>query len=177
MRRVMLVCLLVLACEKDGKSKVPDGPIPPTAIPPVTFSADSGVTDDVVKECKLQTRIPQWIADNADGAKPGPADGTPRVLTIEVTRAMATGGGAWSGPKQLIARGTLTENGQEIASFRAQRTSGGGAWGGYKGTCGILEICGEELGEDIGLWLRAPTKDALLGELGKDDDDDDDDDD
>jgi hypothetical protein len=168
------VVAAALGCEKDREgSNVPSGPIPPTTVVPVTFAENSGVPDDVKKECHLETRIPEWVAENAKGAAPGAAGASGRVLTMEIKSLMGTGGGAWSGPKQILMEGTLTENGQTIANFTARRTSGGGAWGGYKGTCSILEICGEELGEDIGKWLRAPTMDAKLGELEDDDDDDD----
>ena len=87
------------------------------------------------------------------------------MLSLEITQIMGGGGGAWSGPKRIVLEGTLTEGGQQIGSFRAQRTSGGGAWGGYKGTCSILEICAEELGEDVGKWMHGPTQGAKLGEL------------
>lgn len=147
-------------------SKVPDaGPIPATVIPAVVFAGDSGVTDDVKAECGLERRIPAWIADNAPGATPGAANGAGRVLTLEITGIMGAGGGAWSGPKQIRMSGTLADNGQVIGTFKARRTTTGGMWGGYKGTCSMLEICGEELGEDVGAWLQNPTMDARLGEL------------
>ena len=38
-------------------------------------------------------------------------------------------------------------------------------YGGFKGTCSILDTCIEELGEDIAEWLLAPSMDGRLGEL------------
>jgi hypothetical protein len=158
-------------CKKDGDTEAPTGPIPATTVAPITYAEDAGVTKEVRAECGLDKKIPEDIADNAPGATPGAADASGRVLAMEITQLMGTGGGVWSGPKQIVLEGTLTENGNVIGSFTARRTTTGGAWGGYKGTCSLLERCSEELGEDIGAWLHRPTMDAKLGELGDDDDD------
>ena len=86
-------------------------------------------------------------------------------LDIEIVAMMGAGGGMWSGPKQMTVVGTLTEGGAVVGTFRARRTTTGGAWGGYKGTCSLLGRVGKALAKDIGDWLRAPTNDARLGEL------------
>ena len=43
--------------------------------------------------------------------------------------------------------------------------AGGGAFGGYKGTCSILGRCIKTLGSDIAKWLANPTMDAKLGNV------------
>ena len=70
----------------------------------------------------------------------------------------AKGGGVMSGPKHLVVRGVLYENGKEIADFEGQRGSMGGA-----STCGILEKAEKALGEDIGRWLERPHPHDRLG--------------
>ncbi|MEM9459800.1 MAG: hypothetical protein AAGF11_36825 [Myxococcota bacterium] len=166
---VLVVAVLGLAsCGKGGGSRAPSAPIPETAVASVTFAEDSGSTKDVRQECGLQSKIPEWIADNIEGVRPNATAEGGRMLTLEITHIDGAGGGAWTGPKRIAMTGMLTENGEIIGSFRAQRTSGGGMWGGYKGTCSILETCGEELGEDVADWLRAPSEGAELGELGDD---------
>jgi len=57
----------------------------------------------------------------------------------------------------------LKENGEVIGSFTGARYSGGGAFGGFKGTCAILGRCIETLGKDIATWLKDPTMNAMLG--------------
>lgn len=157
-----------LGCKQNDGSNAPTGPIPATTVAPITYAQDAGVSADVRAECGLETKIPEYIAKSAPGLTPGAAGGSGRVLAMEITQVMGAGGGMWSGPKQIVMSGTLTENGAVIGSFKARRTTTGGAWGGYKGTCSLLDRCGEALGGDIGAWLHSPTTDAKLGELGGD---------
>lgn len=90
--------------------------------------------------------------------------GTPgKALAMKITGLMGTGG-AWSGPKQIAIEGTLWDNGKVVGSFQAMRYSGGGAFGGYKGTCAILDTCAKELGQDVSKWLTEPSMNALLGD-------------
>jgi hypothetical protein len=85
------------------------------------------------------------------------------VLILEIVSAVGGGGGAWSGPKSVTVKGELREDGKVIGSFTASRFSGGGAWGGFKGTCSIFGRCIKVLGEDIAAWLKKPTMNAALG--------------
>ena len=87
------VMAAAVACEKDrASSTAPSGPIPATTVIPVTFAENSGVTKDVRAECELETKIPEWVAENAPGATPGPAGASGRVLTMEITQLMGTEG-------------------------------------------------------------------------------------
>src|SRR4030065_483798 len=70
------------------------------------------------------------------------------------------GVGAWSGAKHVPVEGTLWENGKIKGTFTAMRYSGGGAFGGYKGTCAILGRCVKAIGKDGGGWLRAASMKA-----------------
>jgi hypothetical protein len=174
LRRAFLSTIVVVAvaglpgCRKsDAGTQSPGGggAIPATAVPPVTYGAEADVPAAVQDECELDTKIPQWLAEYAPGATPSAPGEGGRVLTLEIVGMMGAGGGMYSGPKQMTMIGTLTEGGQVIGSFRARRTTTGGAWGGYKGTCSLLARTGKALAKDIGEWLRHPTADAKLGEL------------
>lgn len=61
-------------------------------------------------------------------------------------------------------RGTLLQDGQKVASFKARRNSMGGAFAGFKGACSVLGRTLEKLGEDIGAWLESPKDGAALGD-------------
>jgi len=139
-------------------------------IPTPTFSASSGANDNVKSECELPQKLSTFIKENATGSfdevKVGDAAiGAGRTLKIEFTNVLGVGGGAWSGPKSVTIQGTLTEGDKVVGTFLGRRTSTGGAFGGFKGTCAIIGRCVKTLGSDVGKWLKNPSVDAKLGEM------------
>ncbi len=134
-----------------------------------TYAKDAAVSGAVRRECDLESKVPLFVkkyarggveyVDNAAAVKNG------KVLVIKITDVIGAGGGAWSGSKSLTIRGVLKDNGKEVADFHARRISGGGAFGGFKGTCSILGRNAKALGKDVALWLRNPAPGAKLGDL------------
>jgi hypothetical protein len=86
------------------------------------------------------------------------------VLELTISQVHAPGGGAFSGAKSMTVKGVLRDNGKEIGSFTATRYSGGGVFGGYKGTCAIVGRCAKAIGKDIAQWLEDPKKGSELGD-------------
>jgi len=165
--RLTTICVISLAAAcltaagatlaEGGKVKVPRT---------IGFAAESGVSDKVKSECKLETKVPQFLEAfskqvelvDGDVGKQG------RTLQLEITDVHAPGGGAWSGAKSMSVRGTLRDGGKQVASFTAKRYSGGGFLGGYKGTCSIIGRCAKTIGKDIATWLENPKDGAHLGD-------------
>ncbi|MCG8488906.1 MAG: hypothetical protein MI756_15635 [Chromatiales bacterium] len=139
----------------------------------INYGKHSNVPDKVKAECTLDTQLPAYIKTFAgesdiavklkDGAVNKKAKG--RVLNVEFSNVVGAGGGAWSGAKFVAVKGELFENGKKIGSFNGRRTSGGGFFGAYKGTCKILDRCVKALGKDIAVWMIDPSMDAMLGEF------------
>lgn len=134
------------------------------------FSKEAHIPPAVRTECQLETKLPDFIEKYSRSAHiplnviPGKLEtGKGKVLKVEITEVMGTGGGAWSGPKSVTAVGELFENGKKIGSFESTRFSGGGAFGGFKGTCSIMGRCVKAMGKDIAAWLQSPIMDARLG--------------
>ena len=158
----LMSILAFAACEKKG-SKAPGNA--DTSVPPATF-ATSVEAPKVVAECDLQNKLPLWLAEFAPSTAPGAGGSTGKVLAMEITHVMGFGGGLYSGPKQIVVKGTLSEGGQVKGSFEAKRTTvTGGAFGGYKGTCSLLHRTAKAVAKDVSEWLPSPTMDAKLGEL------------
>jgi len=135
------------------------------------FAQQLSVPDAVRAECNLPTRVSEFVkefadksydkvtlADNVSANTPGQA------LSMKIVGMSGAGGGAWSGAKHVTVQGTLWENGKVKGTFTAMRYSGGGAFGGYKGTCAILGRCVKAIGKDVGGWLLAPSMNAKLGD-------------
>lgn len=116
------------------------------------FEPDLSVPAEVKLNCDLVTRIPAYVAKNANGkfdqiimsdalvaATPGPA------LVMTIVGLSGKEGGLQSGAKHIVIEGTLWENGKKKGSFRAKRRVGA-TWGGsYKGTCNLLDRCAKLL--------------------------------
>ena len=129
------------------------------------------VPDAVRAECGLEGKVVEFVQSAVtpgfdkvvlvdDASKAGAG----KSLAMKITGITGTAGGAWSGAKFVTINGTLREQGKVIGTFRATRLSGGGAFGGYKGTCSILGRCAKALSDDVVKWLGAPTMNAKLGD-------------
>jgi hypothetical protein len=81
-----------------------------------------------------------------------------KYLVVEITQVRAKGGGVITGPKHLVVRGVLFENGKEIADFDGERASMGAA-----STCASLDKAEKALGTDIARWLERPHPHDRLG--------------
>jgi len=123
----------------------------------------------VRQECALEKKLAGFIKSNASDyhvnlVKGGKAKRSGRVLKIEIVNVHGSGGGAWSGAKSVAVEGKLLSNGKVVGSFSGQRSSGGGAFAGFKGTCSILGRTVKVLGRDVAAWLQNPVMGAVIGE-------------
>jgi hypothetical protein len=86
-------------------------------------------------------------------------DKSGKYLFVEITQVKAKGGGALTGPKHLVVRGSLIDNGKEIANFEGDKGTMGAT-----GTCSTLDKAEKDLGTDIGQWLEHPKPNDRLGQ-------------
>lgn len=160
-KRLCLLCGLTVAALSAHAANVG---IQKTA----RFDKDAAVPAAVKAECDLETKIPNYVFAEAKGEVQGLSfvdkPGAGRTLSMTIKSVAGSGGGAWSGPKQVTIEGKLLEKNKVVGSFVATRFSSGGAFGAYKGTCKILDRCAKALGKDVAGWLMEPTMNARLGD-------------
>jgi len=71
---------------------------------------------------------------------------------------LGVGGGAWSGPKAITVNADLLDaSGKVIRHTKINRWSMGGMFGGFKGTCSILDRSAAAIGKDLSRWVRDPS--------------------
>jgi len=163
----MLKKLCFIFCFLGGFALTGDGTLyVPDKAP---FSEGLRVRDNIRNECNIESLVANDIAKEAYSAYSAVSRekgaGATHVLEIEIIDIFGAGGGAWSGPKYIELKGVLKSgSGNVVGDFTAYRYSMGGALGAIKGTCGILRRVSRALGQDIGVWLTAPSRGARLGD-------------
>ncbi|MFL6659440.1 MAG: hypothetical protein ACJ8GW_15285 [Massilia sp.] len=137
---------------------------------PVLEAPTATIPNAVRKECSLfsyigdttlaamQKQDPSVLAiSKADEA------GAAKALRLTVLFVRGYGGGAWSGDKVVGLRADLLQGAATVSSKAFVRSSSGGFFGGFKGTCTILERDALALARDVAKWLGqgAPAQKGL----------------
>ncbi|MCX9156403.1 hypothetical protein OPU71_09740 [Niveibacterium sp. 24ML] len=131
---------------------------------PVTYTPDSSIVQKVKDECQPEQQVARQVESALNkkfgGGSPitslADANGA-QVMKIQVSHVLGVGGGAWSGPKAITVYVDLLENGKVVRKTRVNRWSTGGMWGGFKGTCSILDRCAAALAKDLTRWAADPN--------------------
>jgi len=146
MKKIALVALLAISASAwaDGVQ----------LLAPVTYAADSAVVPKVREACRLEDRL----ATDVGGALSGSTTSTSgEVVKVSIVDVMGLGGGGWTGPKAISIRVDLMKDGKIERSTHLTRTTTGGVFGGFKGTCSMLERDSATLGKDVAKWVASES--------------------
>lgn len=137
----------------------------------IPFKKGAPITANVKNECSLGTKLSEFIEsyslvkkidivrlDEVSKSTNGQA------LVVSITGAVSSGNAFIGHRKYTKIDGTLFENGKRKAGFTAGRVSGGGAFGGFKGSCSVLGRTVKTLGRDVSSWLEDPVDGEHLGD-------------
>jgi len=118
------------------------------------------VVEAVKRDCALDTMVGDWVLESVSKKHPGSkklqqgdSAGKGKLLKVTIVNVVGVGGGAYSGAKSMTIRAELLQSGKVIATTTKERTSGGGAFGGMKGTCQIFGRVAKTLGSDVAAWV------------------------
>jgi len=130
----------------------------------------NSISRAVLVECQLPQQGAQLLqsAMRDAGFQPVVDDqaaqaGKGRVLLVQISNAVAAGNAFIGHRKMVEVKGRLLEDGKEVATFAGMRSSMGGAFAGFKGSCSVLGRCLETLAKDISGWMKNPVT-ARIGE-------------
>ena len=176
---IISLSLIIAGCGGNPSKNEPmesAGPTGPavTAVTiqkPIPFSKDNDIASNIKSECNLNIQLSDFIQsaaasyDIAVTQKGAVSKDDPgQVLVVEIMDAVSTGNAFIGHNKFTKIKGELYENGKLTGSFIGKRHSGGGAFGGWKGSCAVLGRTVKALGSDVANFLRAPSMDARIGE-------------
>jgi hypothetical protein len=134
---------------------------------PVAVDPATPIPEAVKNECAVEMLIGNYafaeIGKRAGSVQtitePAQA-GDGKTVQITILAVRGWGGGAWTGPKSMTIRVDL-KNGETLAGTTVlRRNSGGGMFGGFSGTCAILERVAGALGKDVAVWLARGAQTA-----------------
>jgi hypothetical protein len=152
----MLVSPFVRAAASEGRIRVlQETPVSPAADIPADVRKECNMLGDELPKAVVRASRRVELVQSQHALM----DKTGKYLSIEITDVGARAAGALSGPKRMKVRGSLVENGKEIADFEATRSSMAAS-----GTCVMLQKTEKELGADIGQWLENPRPRSHLGD-------------
>lgn len=114
------------------------------------------VHDKVLQECRLQTMLPQMIAERSPAVTVVDSPGANR-LELRIVDIHAPSGGWFSGPKWITVEGKLLQGKTVKGDFIAKETSMASAT-----ACGMLHKVMLVLAADIAAWLENPSRGARL---------------
>ena len=161
MKTIPGIFVMIAACVIAMPATAEESVLVPAHIP---YQKDDTANESVRSECKWNTTMPAYMAEESDGrvkvAEQNFDAVTGKKLMLVATHLHTLGGGGWTGPKWLALEGKLTEGGKLLGNFEARRQTIRGSFSG----CGTLESLSEDIADDILDWLKTPSLNAKLGD-------------
>ena len=150
------ICLVVMSAAAQAATRLEV---------PITYMANAEAVEGTKRDCKIEemlsSRIGPMLAklykiDKGTidlGADPA----GDKVLRVQITHVLGAGGGAWSGPKAITVLAELLDGGTVVHYTKINEWTTGGVFGGYMGTCAILERSANAITKDLNEWVQNPS--------------------
>ena len=129
-----------------------------TAVP---YQDEDGIANKVIEECtELGTQLSESTAKYMSERGMSPLrqpsvdlKSARQALNIKIMSAVSAGNAFIGHRKSVSVRAELYKDGVLVAKTGKTRDSAGGAFGGFKSSCSVLERTVNTLGNDIAKWL------------------------
>lgn len=144
---------------------------------PATIAREAWIPNAVRSQCAVDTLVGNYalsaVGKRFPSAQPATAPdqaGGATFVQLTVFSVIGFGGGSWSGAKSMGIRVEILKGGTVVRSTSFTRSSNGGVFGGFKGTCSILDRVAGALGKDVAAWMaRGPGAQRVKPDEGTSD--------
>lgn len=135
------------------------------------YAKGNRIAENIKQECHINQQLAEFIQKYSEAKGltvkfKDKIDANDLYLDVRIDDAISQGGAFRGHNKFTAISGTLVQGKKSFGSFQAARVSGGGMWGGYKGSCSVLGRTVDTLGKDVSAWLYSPINGARLGDAG-----------
>lgn len=135
----------------------------------IPYKKGVAIAPNIKAECTLPTQLSEFVKSYSDEEGVGlmRMQGIKKQknrLVLTITEAVSSGGAFIGHRKYSKVSGVLYKKGKKVAKFTAARFSGGGMFGGFKGSCSVLGRTVDAIGEDVADWLKNPVNGKHLGD-------------
>lgn len=167
----VLLVLIVLGCAANNPNLKANGASATIIDAEIPFQKGVAIQSSIKRECDIQKQLSEYIQKYAIDRgievirkEQVEKNIKGKVLLVNITNAVSLGN-PWTGHRKYTSiKGILYNNGKEDSVFTATRTTKGGAFSGFKGSCTVLNRTIKVLGSDVSRWLLHPVDGAHLGD-------------
>ncbi|NMH65353.1 hypothetical protein [Shewanella salipaludis] len=130
----------------------------------VPFANENHIADNVVEECsdigkQFSASVIKYAHSNnlkISSAATLPESG--KVVQLSIDNVYSAGNAFIGHRKSATVSARYLVDGKEVAHTEKTRNSGGGFFGGFKGSCSVLAHTVNTLGSDVAKWLKQQTQ-------------------
>lgn len=135
--------------------------VPVVMLTVAPYQDEDGIANKVLEECtELGTQLSESTAKYLNDKGMSAVRQTSvdlksarQALNVKITSAVSAGNAFIGHRKSVSVRAELYKDGVLVAKTGKTRDSAGGAFGGFKSSCSVLERTVNTLGNDIAKWL------------------------
>jgi hypothetical protein len=138
-----------------------DRSLPVILLTVAPYQDEDGIANKVIEECtelgtQLSESTAKYLVDKGMQVQRQPSvdlKSAKQALNVKITSAVSAGNAFIGHRKSVSIRAELYKDGVLVAKTGKTRDSAGGAFGGFKSSCGVLERTVNTLGNDVAKWL------------------------
>lgn len=155
-KRILTVWALLAAAAAQAEIRIAES---------IPYQNESAIDHRITSECTaIGSMMSEALAEAAQKKgievvrTEGKLAGKGEYAKIEIVNAVSYGNAFIGHAKGMTVFAELFRNGKSVHKTTFNRNSGGGVFGGFKGSCAVLNRTAKVLGKDMAVWLKQQSE-------------------